>query len=68
MNVKELIKYLEKFPQDMSVMVRGYEGGFSDLDDGEVKLIQRDVHTESYYGTHGYPSESGGDKEKALIL
>jgi hypothetical protein len=31
MNIKQLIKFLEKLPEDTIVMTNGYEGGYCDI-------------------------------------
>jgi hypothetical protein len=52
MKVKELKEYLSKFPDDLRVMEYGYEGGYKDILEGEVKKIALEVNSEWYYGPH----------------
>lgn len=52
MNVKDLRAALEHLPDDLMVVVRGYEGGVNEvaaLDQYRVKL---DANDEWYYGQH----------------
>lgn len=77
MNVAELVKMLSELPQDLPVMVDGYEGGAHDLTPDNV--IQADVslfhHHEDepgvhYYGPHAYNDFPYGREPnaKAVIL
>ncbi len=73
MNVSELIEKLKDFPADTRVVVRGYEGGFSDMDEIEETEIYLNCYTGWYYGPHEeveYAHEVDKDKEKvpAIIL
>ena len=54
MTVKELIEQLSLFDKDEIVCVDGYEGGVSDLKDGDIKLIHVDLNVNVmwYYGDH----------------
>ena len=52
MNVGELIEKLKQYPQDLRVVVNGYEGGYSDIDRFENLKIVLDYHKEWYYGKH----------------
>lgn len=75
MNVSELRKCLEKYPDTLSVYVDGYEDGVEDLKIENIKerMIKRNAHTESYYGDHDalpfwseYPKS--GYTESGLVL
>lgn len=73
MTVKELKEYLSKFPDDLRVMERGYEGGYNDITGGEQKKIALDVNNEWYYGSHEdasstYHNLKGKTIVDALIL
>jgi hypothetical protein len=63
MTVKQLKELLNEYPDDMLVVVSGYEGGFNDISDAEIIVLKRDVHSEWYYGRHEYidEEESGID-------
>ena len=71
MNVKELRELLAHYPDDMPVMVDGYEGGLCDLDADRIESapVFTNVNRESYYGAHekARPGETGWNV-KALIL
>ncbi len=50
--VRELIKALKKYPEDMHVVVSGYEGGYEDCSPPKQKVIDRNVNEQSYFGPH----------------
>jgi len=52
MNVGQLIEQLKNYPQDLRVVVHGYEGGYNDVDIFEKLKIVLDYHSEWYYGKH----------------
>ena len=52
MNVDQLIKRLQMYPPDLRVVVRGYEGGYNDVDIFEKLKIVLDYHSAWYYGKH----------------
>ena len=52
MNVNQLIKRLQMYPPDLRVVVRGYEGGYNDVDTFENLKIVLDYHSAWYYGKH----------------
>ncbi len=52
MNVNQLIKRLQMYPPDLRVVVRGYEGGYDDVNNFEQLKIVLDYHSEWYYGKH----------------
>ena len=52
MTVKELKEYLSNFPDDLRVMIHGYEGGYNDLTGGKQRKIALDVNKAWYYGSH----------------
>ena len=55
MNVRELITLLEHYPQDMRVVVNGYECGYDDLSPDRVSVVHIALNTgrERYEGRHG---------------
>lgn len=53
MTIQELIETLSNFPADTPVVVRGYEGGFNDVNGVEAIDIQLNINTVWYYGAHG---------------
>lgn len=52
MTIAELIKELEKYPQDTRVVVRGYEGGVNDVDTIEETEIYLNYRTVRWCGKH----------------
>ena len=52
MNVGQLIEQLKNYPQDLRVVVCGYEGGYNDVDTFENLKIVLNYHEEWYYGKH----------------
>jgi len=55
MTVKQLIKVLSQIQdQDIRVMVRGYEGGYNDInvDSPTIQYMALNVNDEWYYGDH----------------
>lgn len=43
---------MKNYPQDLRVVVAGYEGGYNDVDQFENIKIVIDYHKEWYYGKH----------------
>lgn len=72
MKVSELINFLSKFDPSTRVMVRGYEGGYDDLEDVKEKDVVLNVHDEWWYGKHEVLDQvlKGNSKEtiKTIIL
>ncbi len=52
MNVGQLIEILKNYPQDLRVVVSGYEGGYNDVNTFENIKIVLDYNDEWYYGRH----------------
>jgi hypothetical protein len=52
MTIAKLIEKLQNYPQDLRVVVRGYEGGVDDIDYVEETEIYLDYYTARHYGTH----------------
>ena len=76
MTAKELIKLLQEVPEDMPIMVQGYEGGFnkpSSVYEEEVILMtERAWYYGQYEDTNGMDYKDAantvGKPFKALIL
>ena len=76
MIVKELIQILESYPQDLRVVVSGYESGYDDVTPERISVIniQLDVGTEPWEGQHEEPdllrkgSPRTGDIVDALVF
>lgn len=52
MTVKDLIERLKDQPDDLRVLVRGYEGGFNDIGFIEQIPIKLNANSAWYYGKH----------------
>ena len=65
MNVGQLIEQLKNYPQDLRVVVRGYEGGYNDVDTFEKLKIVLDYHSAWYYGKHEDASNIYNEETKA---
>ena len=65
--VGEFIEYLKTLDQENLVMTRGYERGFCDVGDAELKEIRKNVHSEWYYGPHDEADYYSADKEAPIF-
>ena len=54
MTVKELVEFLEKYPDDLRVVVNGYEDGYDDILPERISTtkIQLDAGTYDWEGQH----------------
>lgn len=52
MTKRELIEFLNRFPDDIRVLVNGYEGGFSDIVQVAPIKVKLNVHSEAWMGAH----------------
>ncbi len=52
MIVSELIILLNTFDKSLPVVIRGYESGVNDVSRVIPVYIERNAHTEDYYGQH----------------
>lgn len=57
MTVKELVELLEKYPDDLRVVVNGYEDGFDDISPERISTtkIQLDTGKHDWEGQHNVP-------------
>ena len=57
MTIAELQELLATYPQDLPVMVDGYEGGYDDAAAERIatKEVRLEVNPEWYYGRHDGP-------------
>ncbi|MXV83436.1 hypothetical protein F4X88_12150 [Candidatus Poribacteria bacterium] len=64
MTVKELVKFLEKYPDDLRVVVNGYEDGYDDISPNRIftRKIQLDAGTPDWEGQHGDPPYESEEK------
>jgi hypothetical protein len=70
MTVKELVKFLEKYPDDLRVVVNGYEDGFDDISPERISVVkmQLDAKTEDWEGQHNVPPNVGKSTDDAKIV
>lgn len=71
MTVKELVKLLEKYPDDLRVVVNGYEDGYDDISPERIltRKIRLDGGVHDWEGKHGdppYESEETTDDTKIV--
>ena len=64
--VAKLIEALSKFPQEMRVIVSGYEGGYCDVGLPSIRSIELNVNEAWYYGPHD-DSDEKIDEEAVFI-
>ena len=63
MTVRELIELLERYPDDLRVVVNGYEQGYDDLSPPQISVVgvALDVGVHDWEGQHGdYDEHSAG--------
>ena len=46
MTVKELVELLGKYPEDLRVVVNGYEDGFDDLSPERISVVKIQLNTQ----------------------
>jgi hypothetical protein len=72
MTVAELINALQEFDPKLRVIVRGYEGGYDDVDTPNPLEIALEVHDAWYYGKHEYAEAGcvppGAKRENAVLI
>ena len=61
MTIKELKEVLKSFPDDLRVLVDGYEGGFSEISTVAIVKVELDIHSESFYGPHDDTEKANTD-------
>ena len=73
MNVKKLIEILEKYPNDMRVIVDGYEGGYDDITDSQILEIDVKINCQRssvVFGKHSESrlSDNQSELERCLLI
>ena len=76
MTVGQLVELLQGYPQDLRVVVNGYEDGYDDLSPEQVSAVRIALNTgkHDWEGRHGDPGGSTGrpaadsDVVDALVL
>ena len=66
MTVRDMIKLLGHYPEDMPVVVNGYEQGYDDLSPSQIEVIPVVLNTGSHQweGKHGDPDDVGKDARR----
>jgi hypothetical protein len=59
MKVNELIKMLEQYPPEMTVVVRGYEDGYDDVQEIRSVTIKHDPEAKWYNGQYTLSDDQG---------
>lgn len=66
MTIGELIEKLQTLDPTLEVFVRGYEGGYEDVNtEFEIGTFRKNVNTEWYYGKHEH--DDSGDVEGIVL-
>ena len=52
MKVKQLVKYLQRYPEDTDIFIKGYEGGVDSVNSISRINVNLYEHSEWYYGQH----------------
>jgi hypothetical protein len=52
MQVKELIKLLSEYPENLDVVLQGYEGGYTENLSVQTIVVKLNHNKEWYYGEH----------------
>ena len=63
MTVKELVELLGKYPNDLRVVVNGYEDGFDDLSPERISVIKIQLDTQIYDWEGQHNDFYGSEKE-----
>ena len=71
MTVKELVEFLGKYPDDLRVVVNGYEDGFDDVSPERISVIkiQLDTQIHDWEGQHSnfYRSEKERSDDAEIV-
>lgn len=59
MNVRELRAALDGLPDDLPVLVTGYEGGMTNADSLKLTSVIEDTSEVWYYGNYSYSNAAG---------
>ncbi len=63
MTVKELVELLGKYPDDLRVVVNGYEDGFDDLSPERISVIKIQLDTQIHDWESQHSDFYGSEKE-----
>ena len=65
MTVKELVEHLGKYPEDLRVVVNGYEDGFDDLSPERISIIKIQLDTQIHDWEGQHSDFYGSEKERS---
>ena len=70
MKVSDLIEMLQQLPEDLPVILNGYEGGYWDVGSWEAIEINRHVNTENLdlWGPHDEAEDDDPDRVLCYLL
>ena len=65
MTVAELVEQLRQLPDDLRVVVNGYEEGYDDLGQEQITRIRiaLDTGKHAWEGAHGHPDDAKASAE-----
>ena len=63
MTVKELVELLGKYPDDLRVVVNGYEDGYDDLSSERIAIIKIQLDTQIYDWEGQHSDFYGSEKD-----
>ena len=70
MTVKELMEFLEKYPDDLRVVVNGYEDGYDDISPERIstRKIELDAGKHDWEGQHNVPLNIDESTDSAKVV
>ena len=70
MTVRDMIDLLKDYPEDMRVVVSGYEQGYDDLSPGQISVIPIALNTGAHRweGQHGDPDDHPTTSQEAATI
>ena len=71
MIVREFMELLETYPQDVRVVVNGYEDGYDDLSPRQISVVRIALNTgtDDWQGQHGDADDaSAGDASAPAVV
>ena len=70
MKVSEVIEMLQQLPENLPVLLKGYEGGFWDVGSWEAINVNRNVNMENLdlFGPHDYAVDEDPDRVTCYLL
>ena len=66
MKIKELVEQLKKYDPEMLVVVRGYEGGWDDIEKIKEKILIEWENNSWYEGKYSYFEEKEDNPDNAI--